>query len=177
MRRTLLLTVALVAATAGFTGMAAAQDRGDRGPDRDQMDHGRMMDRMRGDVDYRGGGGRDDRYADWRDRDRGMRGGRDRQDDEDDNDDDGHDHDRHERMMRMHGMMMERMGGMGGMGAMGRGASFVYRSGDTRLAVRCSPSETMKACVDAATALMSGARGAAAAGPGMTAPVPGATNP
>ncbi|GGH28169.1 hypothetical protein GCM10007036_37220 [Alsobacter metallidurans] len=51
-------------------------------------------------------------------------------------------------MGRMHGEMMRRMGG----------ASFMLRAGDVRLAVRCNPSESMKACVDAATSLMDQAK-------------------
>ncbi|WP_293868606.1 hypothetical protein [uncultured Alsobacter sp.] len=42
------------------------------------------------------------------------------------------------------------------------GASFMLRSGDTRLAVRCSAQETMRACVEAATTLMDRARAAGA---------------
>jgi hypothetical protein len=41
------------------------------------------------------------------------------------------------------------------------GASFMLRAGDTRLAVRCSPSESMRACVEAATTLMDRARAGA----------------
>jgi hypothetical protein len=54
------------------------------------------------------------------------------------------------------------------------GASFVVRSGDTRLAVRCSPQESMRACVEAATTLLDRAR-TAEQRPG--APTPPATAP
>ena len=40
----------------------------------------------------------------------------------------------------------------------GRGASFLLRSGDATLAVRCDPQDTMKACVDAALTLVDRAR-------------------
>ena len=100
--------------------------------------------------------------------------------------------------MRRHGEMMRRMMqgggmggmGMGGMGGMGRGARFMLRAGDVRLAVQCSAGEPMKACVDAATSLMdraktmspsgSGSGGGSSSGSGAqtpATPTPGAMEP
>jgi hypothetical protein len=42
----------------------------------------------------------------------------------------------------------------------GGGARFMLQSGDTRLRVVCDERETMRACVDAATALLEKAKGA-----------------
>jgi hypothetical protein len=55
-----------------------------------------------------------------------------------------------------------------------RGAGFLLRSGDATLAVRCDPRDSMRACVDAATALMERARTAMPPGGGPSAPPPGA---
>ena len=41
---------------------------------------------------------------------------------------------------------------------LGRGAGFLLRSGDTTVAVRCDPQETMRACVEATTTLLERAR-------------------
>ena len=43
---------------------------------------------------------------------------------------------------------------------LGRGAGFVLRSGDSTVAVRCDPRETMRACVEATTTLLERARSA-----------------
>jgi hypothetical protein len=66
--------------------------------------------------------------------------------------------------------------GWGGAGAARGGAAFWLRSGDTRLGVRCDPSEPMRACVDAAITLMDKARSLPAASP-TPAPNPGAGPP
>lgn len=50
------------------------------------------------------------------------------------------------------------------------GASFLLRSGDMRLAVRCGAQESMRACVEAATTLLDKARAAADARPGAATP-------
>ncbi|PSC03378.1 hypothetical protein SLNSH_19110 [Alsobacter soli] len=122
------------------------QQTGDRGDwrdssDRDRFDRGRGMEESR---DARSGWRDQGRSRDGEDEDHGRGGmgmGMD-----------------HEEMMRMHHRMMRQGMGMG-MGGMGRaGASFMLRAGDVRLGVRCSPSETMKACVDAATDLMDRAK-------------------
>jgi len=61
---------------------------------------------------------------------------------------------------------------------MGGGAHFVFRSGDTRLGVKCDPQEPMRACVEAAVTLMERARSIAAqtppAPPPASPPGPGA---
>src|SRR3954463_2481487 len=62
----------------------------------------------------------------------------------------------------------------------GRGAGFRLQSGDTRLEVRCSPDESMRACVEAATTLLDRAR--ALSNPPVSttppaSPAPGATAP
>ena len=74
------------------------------------------------------------------------------------------------RGMDIGGMHREMMRGMGQ-----RGASFMLRSGDVRLGVRCSPSESMKACVDAATSLMDRAKSMAGTGGSTTSGTGGAT--
>ena len=142
MKRTLIIIAAGCALLAA-PGAALAQSP-PPGPDRD----GDRMERrdVRGDRDWRGGWGRDDR-----DRDYGPRGS-----------------------------------GEGWHGSWGRdgghrhGAGFWLRSGETRLGVRCDPSESMRACVDAATTLLdrmrslpaSGATATPPAGSGAGAPAP-----
>jgi hypothetical protein len=51
-----------------------------------------------------------------------------------------------------------RGGGGGGGGGPRRGASFLFRSGDATIAVRCDGKESMRACVDATLALLDKAR-------------------
>jgi hypothetical protein len=56
-----------------------------------------------------------------------------------------------------------------------RGASFLLRSGDATVAVRCDPQDTMRACVDATVTLLDRARtlvpsGGAGTPPGGTPP-------
>ena len=57
-----------------------------------------------------------------------------------------------------------------GDGSRGRSAGFLLRRGDTTLAIRCDPRDSMRACVDAALTLLDKARSLPAAG---TAPSPG----
>ena len=64
--------------------------------------------------------------------------------------------------------------GDGGPGSR-RGASFLLRSGDATVAVRCDPQDTMRACVDATVTLLDRARtlvpsGGAGTPPGGTPP-------
>lgn len=54
--------------------------------------------------------------------------------------------------------------GGGGGGGASRSAGFFLRSGDATIAVRCDPLDSMKACVDATTALMEKARSMAPGG-------------
>ena len=61
----------------------------------------------------------------------------------------------------------------GGGGGPRRGASFLMRSGDATVAVRCDPRETMSTCVDLTTQLLERARSAMTPGGGA----PGATPP
>ena len=61
-----------------------------------------------------------------------------------------------------------------GRGAASRGASFLLRSGDATVAVRCDPRDTMRACVEATTILLDRARAALPpAGSGPSGPAPG----
>lgn len=95
------------------------------------------------------------------------------------------DGDRDDRSERLRDRRDERRGGrdgrgmMGGMmgmhGAMGGGARFMLRAGDARMAVQCSPNESMRACVDAATQLMDRAQRMAPSGgsPGAPTEQPG----
>lgn len=46
-------------------------------------------------------------------------------------------------------------------GRHGRGGRFMVRSGDSAVAVRCDPSESMKACLDATLTLLDRARASA----------------
>src|SRR5215207_751507 len=55
------------------------------------------------------------------------------------------------------------------------GAQFWLRSGETRLGVRCDPSEPMRACVDAATTLLDRARTLTNPGAGTTPPASSGT--
>jgi hypothetical protein len=54
-----------------------------------------------------------------------------------------------------------------------RGAGFLLRAGDTTLAVRCDPRDSMRACVDAATTLMDRARTTMPSGGGSGGTAPG----
>ena len=54
-----------------------------------------------------------------------------------------------------------------------RGASFLLRSGDATLAVRCDPRDSMRSCVDAATTLLERARAAMPPGTGPGGSSPG----
>lgn len=151
--RTPLIIGALLALT---TWPALAQDmshdRDGRGWRDDYRSHGREWRQNRDDMGDRADRGdrenreaRDDRGSSMHD----MRGG-------------------------SMGGMQSGMGGMrGGMGGMrnGTGGSFMIRSGDTRLAVRCDPGETMRACVDAALMLLDRVQArATAAKPDASAP-------
>lgn len=81
----------------------------------------------------------------------------------------------HDRIGGMGGMRGGMHGGMGMMRMRGMGAAhFMLRSGDTRMAVVCSPNESMKACVDAATQLMDRA---ARVAPGSTTSGESGTSP
>jgi hypothetical protein len=53
-----------------------------------------------------------------------------------------------------------------------RGAGFLLRSGDTTVAVRCDPQESMRACVDATTTLLERARSALPQGGAPGTPPP-----
>jgi hypothetical protein len=53
-----------------------------------------------------------------------------------------------------------------------RGARFVVRSGETRLAVVCDPGETMRNCVDAALTLLDRAKQAGSTGSAPTSASP-----
>ena len=59
-----------------------------------------------------------------------------------------------------------------GRGGRGRGAGFRLQSGDTRLEVRCSPDESMRACVEAATTLLDRARSSSNTSASTTPPAP-----
>jgi len=59
-----------------------------------------------------------------------------------------------------------------GRGGWGRGAGFRLQSGDTRLEVRCSPDESMRACVEAATTLLDRARSSSNTSASTTPPAP-----
>ncbi|EIM29432.1 hypothetical protein [Microvirga lotononidis] len=64
-------------------------------------------------------------------------------------------------------------GPMSGRASSQRGAGFLLRSGDTTLAVRCDPRDSMRSCVDAATTLMDRARSAIPPGGGSGGTPPG----
>ena len=64
-----------------------------------------------------------------------------------------------EGVLRELGFGMRGGGGMHGGGA-GRGASFLLRSGDATVAVRCDPADSMRACVDVTLTLLEKARAA-----------------
>jgi len=75
-----------------------------------------------------------------------------------DSDDRGRSYDRRDR-----DDLQELLRGMGDEGAgsrLRRGAGFLLRNGDTTVAVRCDPQESMRACVDATTTLLDRARSA-----------------
>ncbi|HEY6834368.1 MAG TPA: hypothetical protein VI251_17995 [Pseudolabrys sp.] len=59
-------------------------------------------------------------------------------------------------------------------GGGGRGASFFLRNGDSTVAVRCDPGDSMRACVDATLTLLEKARAAA---PQAGSTPPGTTPP
>ena len=63
----------------------------------------------------------------------------------------------------------------GGMGRGGptRGAGFLLRAGDTTLAVRCDPRDSMRACVEATTTLRERARAGMPSGSGPSGSAPG----
>jgi len=85
----------------------------------------------------------------------------------DDNDSSEHRKDRDlESVLRELGFGMR--GAMHGRGA-GRGASFLLRSGDATVAVRCDPEDSMRACVDVTLTLLEKARAALPQG-GATSP-------
>lgn len=56
-----------------------------------------------------------------------------------------------------------------------RGASFLLRSGDATIAVRCDPRESMSSCVDLTTQLLERARSAMPPGGGGGGGAPGPT--
>jgi hypothetical protein len=63
----------------------------------------------------------------------------------------------------------DRMSGRGSI----RGASFLLRSGEATLAVRCDPRDSMRSCVDAATTLLERAHAAMPPGTGPGGSSPG----
>jgi hypothetical protein len=71
----------------------------------------------------------------------------------------------------------------GGRPRRGRGFGFLLRHGDSTIAVRCDPSDSMKACVDATTTLLDKARasmpsgGSPGASPGASPGTPPAGSP
>jgi hypothetical protein len=83
------------------------------------------------------------------------------------------DRDRDERLYRDDDSRGPGEGGHGGWGRDSRhrhGAGFWLRSGDTRLGVRCDPSEPMRACVEAATTLLDRMRSLPTSGAAATPP-------
>jgi hypothetical protein len=67
--------------------------------------------------------------------------------------------------------------GDGVLGGRRGGASFLLRSGDATVAVRCDPQDSMRTCVDATLTLLERARALAPTGGTSTPPPPGGTPP
>jgi hypothetical protein len=79
----------------------------------------------------------------------------------------------HRKDRDLEGVLRELGSGMRGGGG-GRGASFFLRNGDSTVAVRCDPGDSMRACVDATLTLLDKAR---AATPQAGSTAPGTTPP